>query len=122
MLLHTPDELEDHEKDWLTRLKSACESVGKVHELADRFQKLVKQRAATDLNEWIQAAKSSGLADLRNFAMGLQRDIDAVSNALKLPWSNGQTEGQVHRLKMIKRQMYGRAKFDLLRKRVLQAS
>jgi len=73
------------------------------------------------LNEWIQAAKTSGLTDLRNFAMGLRRDYEAVSNALKLPWSNGPTEDQVHRLKMIKRQMYGRAKFDLLRKRVLQA-
>ena len=121
MLIHAPDELEDYEKDWLTRLKATCESVGQVHELAQRFRKLVKQRIATDLNGWIQAAKNSGLTDLRNFAMGLQRDYEAVSNALKLPWSNGPTEGQVHRLKMIKRQMYGRAKFDLLRKRVLQA-
>lgn len=121
LLLHAPDELEDYEKDWLTRLKATCESVGQVHELAQRFQKLVKQRVATDLYGWIQAAKNCGLTDLRNFAMGLQRDYEAVSNALKLPWSNGPTEGQVHRLKMIKRQMYGRAKFDLLRKRVLQS-
>jgi transposase len=105
----------------LTRLKATCESVGQVHELAQRFQKLVKQRVATDLYGWIQAAKNCGLTDLRNFAIGLQRDYEAVSNALKLPWSNGPTEGQVHRLKMIKRQMYGRAKFDLLRKRVLQS-
>ena len=119
MLLHPPDELEDYEKDWLTRLKATCESADTIHEFAQRFQKLVKQRVAPDLNGWIQSAKSSGLTDLRNFAMGLQRDFEAVSNALKLPWSNGPTEGQVHRLKMIKRQMYGRAKFDLLRKRVL---
>jgi transposase len=88
LLIHAPDELEDYEQDWLTRLKAACESVGQVHELAQRFRKLVKQRIATDLNGWIQVAKNSGLTDLRNFAMGLQRDYEVVSNALKLPWSN----------------------------------
>ena len=54
----------------------------------------------------------------RYHARGLQ-DLDAVRNALLLPWSNGQVEGQINRLKLIKRQMYGRAGFDLLRKRVL---
>jgi transposase len=54
-----------------------------------------------------------------SFAKGIKQDLIAVTNALTLPWSNGQTEGQVNRLKLIKRQMYGRANFDLLRKRVL---
>ncbi len=56
---------------------------------------------------------------LRRFVSGLTRDRDAVEAALHLPWSNGPVEGQVHRLKLIKRQMYGRASFDLLRLRVL---
>jgi transposase len=56
---------------------------------------------------------------LKQFAKGLKQDLAAVTNVLSLPWSNGQTEGQVNRLKLIKRQMYGRASFDLLRKRVL---
>ena len=56
------------------------------------------------------------------FATHLKQDYDAVKAALSLPWSNGQVEGQIHRLKLIKRQMYGRAHFDLLRKRVLYAS
>ncbi len=60
-----------------------------------------------------------GLPDFRTLAIGLERDQDAVRAALSLSWSNGPTEGHVHRLKLIKRQMYGRAKFDLLRRRVL---
>ncbi len=100
-------------------LKQTCPAVIQVHELAQQFLKMVRNRLVAELPMWLQAAQGSGLTDLRNFAMGLRRDLEAVSNALKLPWSNGPTEGQVHRLKMIKRQMYGRAKFDLLRKRVL---
>jgi transposase len=59
---------------------------------------------------------------LAGFARHLRRDRDAVAAALQLPWSNGMVEGQVHRLKLIKRQMYGRASFDLLRLRVLQSA
>ena len=56
---------------------------------------------------------------ISSFANGLQRDLTAVSAGLSLPWSNGQVEGQINRLKLIKRSMYGRASFDLLRHRVL---
>jgi transposase len=119
LLLRAPEDLESHEQDWLNALKQTCPTVIQVHELAQQFLKMVKNRLVAELPIWLQTAQGSSLTDLRNFAMGLRRDFEAVSNALKLPWSNGPTEGQVHRLKMIKRQMYGRAKFDLLRKRVL---
>ena len=122
LLLRAPEDLESHEQDWLSALKQVCPSVVQVHEMAQRFLNMVKNRVVAELSIWLQAAQGSGLADLRNFAIGLRRDFEAVSNALKSPWSNGPTEGQVHRLKMIKRQMYGRAKFDLLRKRVLLSS
>ncbi len=65
--------------------------------------------------------RSSGLAEIQNFAVGLEKDLAAMPNANSFTWSNGQTEGQVNRLKMLKRQMYGRANFDLLRRRVLYA-
>ena len=68
---------------------------------------------------WLEDATSSGIGVLKQFAKGIKQDLAAVTNALSLPWSNGQTEGQVNRLKLIKRQMYGRANFDLLRKRVI---
>ena len=62
---------------------------------------------------------SPSCKSLKSFANGLRSDLAAVRNALSMPWSNGQVEGQINRLKFIKRQMYGRAKLDLLRKRVL---
>lgn len=64
-------------------------------------------------------AVGCGVEALKNFAQGLKRDYDAVENALTQPWSNGPVEGHVNRLKTIKRQMYGRAGFDLLKLRVL---
>jgi transposase len=74
------------------------------------------------LNAWIDLASGEDApADLRSFARGLTHDQAAVIAALTLPWNNGQVEGQVNRLKLIKRQMYGRANFDLLRARFLYA-
>ena len=69
--------------------------------------------------EWIDNASHSGIVTLKSFANGVKKDLGAVRAAMTLEWSNGQVEGQVNRLKLIKRQMYGRANFDLLRKRVL---
>ncbi|MFT4667648.1 MAG: transposase [Patescibacteria group bacterium] len=71
------------------------------------------------LDPWIEQAKTSGLITLKNFAVGLENDYEAVKSAFSLEWNNGQVEGHVNRLKTIKRQMYGRANFHLLRKRVL---
>ena len=68
---------------------------------------------------WLERVSSSGIPALESFASGIHRDYLAVKAAYSLPWSNGQVEGQVNRLKFIKRQMFGRANFDLLRLRVL---
>jgi transposase len=83
---------------------------------------IVRRRQVDRLEEWMEACQRSGLPDLRNFAAGLKQDEAAVRAALTLPWSNGQVEGQVTRLKMLKRQMYGRAGLELLRQRVLEAA
>ncbi len=69
---------------------------------------------------WINDAKECQASAMKTFANGLQRDYDAVKAAVSLKWSNGQVEGQVNRLKNIKRQMYGRAGFELLKKKVLR--
>lgn len=74
------------------------------------------------MDRWLKEAKDSGIAEFQSLAGGILRDFDAVRAALTLPYSNGQTEGQVNKLKSLKRQMYGRANFDLLRKRVLHAA
>jgi transposase len=76
-------------------------------------------RKAEYLADWIDQAQKSSLPKLKSFAAGLASDFPAVQAALSLDYSNGQSEGQVNRLKTIKRMMYGRAGFDLLRNRVL---
>jgi transposase len=88
--------------------------------LAQEFGELIRQRRAAELDDWIMRAVASHVPrELRVFAKGLRSDCAAVRAALSSEWSNGQVEGQVNRVKLIKRQMYGRAKFDLLRQRVL---
>ena len=87
--------------------------------LAQDFQRMVREREAQALDQWLLSCETANIPELANFAAGLRQDYSAVHAALSLPWSNGQTEGQVNRLKLIKRQMYGRAHLDLLRLRVL---
>lgn len=72
--------------------------------------------------EWLDAVRQDDLPSLRTLAAAIDRDLNAVIAGLTLPWSSGAMEGQINRIKMIKRQMYGRAGFKLLRKRVLLAS
>ena len=87
--------------------------------LTDRFHMMVKQRTEADLVPWIVAASQSLIA---SFASGITKDIAAVHAALVQPWSNGQTEGHITKLKLVKRQMYGRAKIDLLQARLIGAT
>ena len=78
--------------------------------------------ALADLEAWLADARTSGLRAVETFAAGLEQDGPAVRAALTTPWSSGQAEGQITRLKLLKRQMYGRAGFDLLRHRTLLAA
>jgi transposase len=90
--------------------------------LAEAFVGLVRDRAPDRLDPWLQQAGNSGVHQLRSFAKRLSADGDAVRAAVTLGWSNGPVEGQINRLKMIKRQMYGRAGLDLLEHRFLAAA
>ncbi len=74
------------------------------------------------LDWWLEQAHKSGIAEMRSFACSIRRDCAGVKAAIMLPWSQGQTEGQVNKLKTVKRMMYGRAGFPLLRQRLLQSS
>lgn len=80
---------------------------------------ILHTRTGERLAAWITEARASGVEDLVRFAIGLLPDFPAIQAGFILPWSQGQTEGQVNRLKMIKRMLYGRAGFDLLRQMVL---
>jgi transposase len=90
--------------------------------LAEEFIALVRKGRATPLADWLARAEGSASPEVRGFAQGIRQDEAAVSAAITEPWSNGPVEGAVNRLKAIKRQMYGRASFALLRQRVLHAS
>jgi transposase len=90
--------------------------------LAEAFAGLVRDHAADRLDPWLRRAGESGVRRLRDFAKRLSADYDAVRAAVTLDWSNGQAEGQINRLKTLKRQMYGRASFDLLERRFLLAA
>ena len=83
--------------------------------LAQDFQRMVHEREAQALDQWLLSCETASMPELANFAAGLWQDYSAVHAALSLPWSNGQTKGQVNKLQLIKRQMYGRAHLDLLR-------
>jgi transposase len=104
---------------FLQQLLIRLPEVRSVVEPFQTFAALVRERRAQELDPWMQMALQSTCNALRQFARGLQQDEATVQAALTVEWSNGQAEGQVNRLKLLKRQMYGRAKFDLLRLRVL---
>lgn len=118
-VLRDPQTMTQPEQEVLPKLKAACAELALVYELVQEFIKMVKNRTPEALDPWLASVAATKLRDLENFAAGIERDKAAVRAALSMEWSNGQAEGQVNRLKMLKRQMYGRAKFDLLRKRVL---
>jgi len=87
--------------------------------LVHHFDRLLRERCAEELGPWLEAATASGIPEFVGVAASLRQDLPAVQATLRLPQSNGQTEGQVTRIKLLKRQLYGRANFDLLRIRVL---
>ena len=91
-------------------------------QLFEWFVGIIRRQRDENIKEWIENAKDSGIPEIKGFAAKLIQDLDAVIAGVELPWSQGQTEGQVTRLKFIRRQMYGRGDFDLLRKRVLRAA
>jgi transposase len=121
LLVRAPSELRDDEQTVLERIQQDPR-IGTARALAQQFQAMVRNRAPDEFDAWLAKCRDSALPDLQNFAEGLQRDRTAVLGALTETWSNGQAEGQITRLKLLKRQMYGRAKLDLLRKRVLHAA
>jgi transposase len=100
-------------------------NVARVIALVRRFVALVRERpahAAAVFDAWLADVRASGVRAVQTFAAGLEQDGAAVRAALTTPWSNAQSEGHVTKLKLLKRQMYGRANFALLRRRVLLAA
>jgi transposase len=111
--------LTDDERRYIDRFQHSCPALARLQALAHDFRALVRNHDVPALARWLEHADASQFPELRGFADGLRADRAAVEAGLTLPWSQGQVEGQVNRLKMLKRAMYGRANFDLLRLRVL---
>jgi transposase len=114
-----PDDEQQNTAELLCRLSP---KVRRAQQLALSFVEVVKERRADGLREWLVNAQRSRVAEFRSFANGITSDLQAVRAALEYEWSNGQVEGQVHRLRLVKRQMYGRGNLDLLRARMLHAA
>jgi transposase len=121
LFVRRPEQRTPDERTHVARIQQHDPTIAQIATLTEAFAQIVRQRTPSELQSWIETVLMSGLPDLKRFATGLQQDA-AVRAACELPYSNGQTEGQVTRLKLLKRQMYGRAKLDLLRQRVLHAA
>jgi len=119
-LLRRPDTLTDDEQAQLAAIRARCPHLDALAGHLTSFAQMMTRRTGdTDLDGWLTAAEASDLPELRSFARGIRIDQQAVTNGLTLPWSSGAVEGTVNKIKTLKRQMYGRASFDLLRKRVI---
>lgn len=119
LVVAEPERLDADEARFVEALLARSPKLADLASLARRFRAMVREQQAGELDGWLAAAKGSALA---GFADGIRRDLDAVRAALTLPWSTGPVEGQICRLKTLKRTMCGRAGFELLRQRVLQAA
>ena len=116
------EDLKAEEQETLQQLRQANKHLETAYQLVKAFLSLVRERTGEQLDAWLEAVQASHLEAFQTFVTGVQRDKDAVLAGLTLPWSNGPLEGNVNRLKLIKRSMYGRAEIDLLKHRVLYQS
>ena len=122
LFLRRPADLTPEQRAYLERVQQADATLATTYRLTQDFATMVRERQGTRLDAWLAEADACGVPALRRFAKGLRADLDAVRAGLTEIWSNGATEGFVHKLKLLKRQGYGRAGFDLLRQRVLCAA
>jgi len=119
LFLKDADGLQEEEITHLRAIFVENPKLQEIYQLAQSFQKMLSRKAPDSLDGWLLKMEACGVKRLQNFAAGLHQDYDAVKAALSYDWNNGQVEGHVNRLKMIKHQMSGRANFDLLRLKVL---
>ncbi len=105
----------------LALLRSLHPEVDQTYELVQQFTQMLRTRTGEQLDAWLEKVRTSQIRELQGFVAGVERDKKAVKAGLTLPASNGMVEGNVNKLKLLKRMGYGRAGFPLLRQRVLHA-
>lgn len=115
---------EDQRLEWqkqsLNCLCEADQEIREANELIQEFTSMLRERKGEGFDAWLEKVEQQGISELWNFALSLKKDSEAVKAGLTLVWSQGPVEGHVHRLKLLKRQAYGRAGFQTRRKRVLR--
>jgi transposase len=121
LILRREDKRTEAEAQQLAQLHAQSAEVAEAIDLAQAFATLVRQRQPAQLDPWLERATTSPLEAVQRFAQGLRDDYAAVKAGVTLPWSTGPVEGHINRLKMLKRQMFGRAQLDLLSRRFVGA-
>jgi transposase len=121
LFVRDPADLDEKEQASLTTICQASETAQTTYQLVQQFRHILHHREGEKLDTWLQVVKASQIRELQSFVTGIERDKAAVVAGLTLPQNNGLVEGKVNKLKLIKRMMYGRAEFPLLRQRVLHA-
>jgi len=121
LFMRREEMLSEEQKEYLGRLCASDEALAEARRLTQEFAEMVRGLEGGKLDGWLAEAGASEAAVMKKFAAGLKKDLDAVRAGLTEAWSNGPVEGFVNKLKLVKRQGYGRAGFDLLRARVLAA-
>ncbi|MGW1008237.1 transposase [Streptomyces sp. NPDC002520] len=114
-----PDSLTSEETVKIKSILARCPPLSTAAEHVRSFAEMMRDRTGHHLPKWLTEAHATDLPELQSFVVGIRSDLEAVTAGLTLPFSSGAVEGQVNRIKMLKRQMFGRAGVDLLRKRVL---
>jgi transposase len=120
-LMTRPTDLPAHHQEHLRDLLTACAHLSVLAERVKQFASLLTGRRGEDLEAWMTTVDADNLPGLHGFVHGLRMDLPAVTAGLTLPYSNGPIEGANTKVKFLKRQMYGRAGFALLRQRILLA-
>jgi transposase len=121
LFLRDPEHLEKQDKLTLSRIRQT-QQIDVAYGLAQRFVAMVKERNVKPLQTWLRDCQESGISDLVTFAQGLEKEGSALDAAFTLPYSTGPVEGKINKLKSIKRSMYGRSGFPLLRQKVLKSA
>jgi transposase len=117
-----PEDRKPNEQRRIDAIRTSSNELATALGLADEFADLIRKRSFETLSDWLVKGEASSTPEIRRFAEGIRRDESAVLAAVTQRWSNGPVEGHINRLKTVKRQMYGRAGFVLLRARVLKAA
>jgi transposase len=119
LFMRRPKDLDEIAQEDLAAFRRACPTLNVTYRLVQEFLHMVRHREGERLDTWLSQIAQSELPELQSFAHGVEQDKAAVQAGLTLPLNNGQVEGQVTKIKLIKRMAYGRAEFPLLRQRVL---